>query len=232
MVFLAKTAVKEVYVNFPNKEHLQFFIETISNALKHVEFILNYRQGGFKIRITGEKDVVFQSAHLVKNLSSMFVKSTTPNSEGYYSHHLQLIQQIGSKIISLDSLSSVLGKSGIPTSVVDQELVTKANMQEVQKVLSELFVLIQELPLNVRSQTMKTIILTASYCTNYSPEFIIDQGLKYECFRQQSDSIVINMAPEKCIDHLLLKLSDENTKEEHDKFIEEDWAIRKRYFKE
>jgi hypothetical protein len=232
VIFLAKTAVKEVYVNFPNKEYLQSFIETISNALKHVEFTLNYRQGGLKIRITGEKDVVFQSAHLVKNLSSMFVRSSTPNNEGYYSHHLQLIQQIGSKIISLDSLSSVLQNSGISTSVVDQELVTKANMKEVQKVLSELFVLMQELPLTVRSQTMKTIILTASYCTNYSPEFIVDQGLKHEYFRQQSDSVVVNMAPEKCIEQLLLKLSDENTKQEYDKFIEEDWSIRRRYFKE
>ncbi len=232
MIFLAKTAVKEVYVNFPNKEYLQSFIETISNALKHVEFSLNYRQGRLKIRITGEKDVVFQSAHLVKNLSSMFVRSSTPNNEGYYSHHLQLIQQIGSKIISLDSLSSVLQNSGISTFVVDQELVTKANMKEVQKVLSELFVLMQELPLNVRSQTMKTIILTVSYCTNYSPEFIVDQGLKHKCFRQLSDSIVVNMAPEKCIEHLLLKLSDENTKQEYGKFIEEDWSIRRRYFKE
>ena len=229
---MAKTAVKEVYVNFPNKEYLQSFIETVSNALKHVEFTLNYRQGGLKIRITGEKDVVFQSAHLVKNLSSMFVRSSTPNNEGYYSHHLQLIQQIGSKIISLDSLSSVLQNSGISASVVDQELVTKANMKEVQKVLSELFILVQELPLNVRSQTMKTIILTASYCTNYSPEFIIEQGIKHEYFRQQSDSIMVNMAPEKCIENLLQKLSDENTKQEYDKFIEEDWSIRRRYFKE
>ena len=105
-------------------------------------------------------------------------------------------------------------------------------MKEVQKVLSELFVLMQELPLNVRSQTMKTIILTASYCTNYSPEFIIDQGLKHEYFRQQADSIMVNIAPEKCIEKLLLKLSNENTKQEHDKFIEEDWSIRRRYFKE
>ncbi|MFW9852345.1 MAG: DUF2067 family protein [Candidatus Thorarchaeota archaeon] len=229
---MAKTAVKEIHVNFPNKNYLQSFIETISNALKHVEFTLNYRQGGLKIRITGEKDVVFESAHLVKSLSSMFVRSTTPNNEGYYSHHLQLIQQVGSKIISLDSLSSVLQNSGISTSVVGQELVTKANMKEVQKVLSDLFVLMQELPLNVRSQTMKTIILTASYCTNYSPDFIIDQGFKYECFREQSGSIVINMAPEKCVEYLLQKLSDENTKQEYNKFTEEDWSIRQRYFKE
>ena len=229
---MAKTAVKEVYINFPNKENLQSFIETISNVLKHTEFTLNYRQGGLKIRISGEKEVVFQSAHLVKNISSMFAKSTTPNKEGYYSHHLQLIQQIGSKIMSLDSLSSVLNHSGLSTSVIDQELVTKASMQEVQKVLSELFVLMQEIPLNVRSQTMKTIILTASYCTNYSPEFIIDQGLKTECFRQKSDSIVVNMAPDKCIEKLLLKMSERDTKQEYDKFIEEDWSIRKLYFKE
>jgi len=229
---LAKTAVKEVYVNFPNKENLQSFIETISNALKHIEFTLNYRQGGLKIRISGEKEVVFQSAHLVKNLSRMFARSTTPNKEGYYSHHLQLIQQIGSKIMSLDSLSSVLNYSGVSTFVNDQELVTKASMQEVQKVLSELLVLMEEIPLNVRSQTMKTIILTASYCTNYSPEFIIDQGLKIECFRQQSNSIVVNMSPDKCIEHLFLKLSEKDTKQEYDKFIEEDWSIRQLYFKE
>ena len=79
---------------------------------------------------------------------------------------------------------------------------------------------------------MKTIILTASYCTNYSPAFIVDQGLKYECFRQQSGSIVINMAPEKCVEYLLQKLSDENTKKEYDDFVEEDWSMKQLYFKE
>ena len=207
MFFLAKTAVKEVHINFPKKEYLQFFIEVLSSALKHVEFILSYKHNGFKVKLFGERESVLESVGTVKILGKMLVRSVTPNSAGFYAHHLQLIQQIGSRIISLDSLSSVLNYSGIPSSVENQELITKATMEEIQDILAYLYGLIQELPLNIRTQIMKKVILSVSYCTNSSPDLVIDKALELGYFQQTQSSITINSEPEKVIEELIDALS-------------------------
>lgn len=206
---MAKTAVKEVHINFPKKEYLQFFIEVLSSALKHVEFILSYKHNSFKVKLFGERESVLESVGMVKIIGKMLVRSVTPNSEGFYAHHLQLIQQIGTRIISLDSLSSVLNHSGVPSSVVKQELITKAKMEEIQDILAYLFDLIQELPLNIRTQIMKKVLLSVSYCTNLTPEFVIDKALEFGYFQKTQNSITINSEPEKIIEELIEKLSDE-----------------------
>jgi len=209
---LAKTAIKEVHINFPRKEYLQFFIEVLSNSLKHVEFTLSYKNNGFKVKLYGERESVLESVGTVKILGKMLVRSVTPSSEGFYAHHLQLIQQIGTRIISLDSLSSVLHHSGVPSSVVNQELITKAKMEKIQNILAYLYDLIQELPLNIRTQIMKKVILSVSYCTNLSPEFVIDKALELGYFQKTPNSITINSEPEKIIEELIEKLSAEEIK--------------------
>lgn len=209
---MAKTAIKEVHINFPRKEYLQFFIEVLSNSLKHVEFTLSYKNNGFKVKLYGERESVLESVGTVKILGKMLVRSVTPSSEGFYAHHLQLIQQIGTRIISLDSLSSVLHHSGVPSSVVNQELITKAKMEKIQNILAYLYDLIQELPLNIRTQIMKKVILSVSYCTNLSPEFVIDKALELGYFQKTPNSITINSEPEKIIEELIEKLSAEEIK--------------------
>ena len=209
MFFLARTAIKEVHINFPKKEYLQFFIEVLSSTLKHVEFILSYKHNGFKVKLFGERESVLESVGTVKILGKMLVRSVTPNSEGFYAHHLQLIQQVGSRIISLDSLSSVLNHSGVPSSVVNQELITKATMEEIQDLLAYLYDLIQELPLNIRTQIMKKIILSVSYCTNLSPDFVIEKALELGYFQKMQNSITINSEPEKVVEELIATLSNE-----------------------
>ena len=209
MIFLARTTTKEVHINFPKKEYLQFFIEVLSSSLKHVEFILSYKHNGFKVKLLGERESVLESVGTVKIIGKMIVRSVTPNSQGFYAHHLQLIQQIGSRIISLDSLSSVLRHSGVPSSVVKQELITKAKMEEIQDILAYLYDLIQEIPLNIRTQIMKKVLLSVSYCTNLSPEVVIERALELDYFQKTSNSVTISSEPEQLIEELIEKLSAE-----------------------
>ena len=135
MIFLARTTTKEVYVSISDKRYLERFIELLSEALKYIEFTLTYKEGVVRIRLYGEKEVVNQSVITVKTYGRMFNQSITPNKHGDLSHNLKLIQQIGSKIISLDTISTVLNHSGIPSSVEEQDLITKATMKEVQQIL-------------------------------------------------------------------------------------------------
>ena len=209
MIFLARTTTKEVHINFPKKEYLQFFIEVLSSSLKHVEFILSYKHNGFKVKLFGERESVLETVGTVKILGKMLVRSVTPTSQGFYAHHLQLIQQIGSRIISLDSLSSVLRHSGVPSSVVKQELITKAKMEEIQDILAYLYDLIQEIPLNIRTQIMKKVLLSVSYCTNLSPEVVIERALELDYFQKTSNSVTISSEPEQLIEELIEKLSTE-----------------------
>ena len=214
MFFLAKTTIKEVHINFPKKEYLQFFIEVLSSTLKHVEFILSYKHNGFKVKLFGERESVLESVGTVKILGKMLVRSVTPNNAGFYAHHLQLIQQVGTRIISLESLSSVLNHSGIPSSVVNQELITKATMEEIQDILAYLYDLIQELPLNIRTQIIKKVILSVCYCTNLSPDYVIEKALELGYFQQKQNSIIINSEPEQVIKKLIENLLDERSQAE------------------
>ncbi|MHA2357219.1 MAG: DUF2067 family protein [Candidatus Heimdallarchaeaceae archaeon] len=215
---MARATMKEVHVNIPSKEHLEYFIEVISSALKHIEFALTYKLGVLRVKIFGERDEVIQSVNIVKTYGKMYSRSVTPNAGGYYAHHLQLIQQISTKIISIDSISSVLKHSGTDSYIKDQEIYTKASMKEVQYVLSQLYDLIQETPRNIRTQTMKRIILTVSYITNYPPEFIINQGLSLGYFKESRDTVTVNQDPEKCITDLLSQLSGEKAKKKFNEY--------------
>ena len=218
MIILTKGTTKDVHISISNKDHLQFFIEVLSKALEHVEFILNYKQGGIRVRLFGERETVQQSVGTVKIFGKMISNSVAPDANGYYSHHLRIIQQLSTKIISLDSLSSVLQYSGTSSYQEGQELITKADMKLVQEVLEELLDILQNVPLNVRSQAMKKVVLTVSYCTDYDPSFIIDQGLEYDLFKYQRDSIAIAESPEKCIEDLIENLSSENAKAKYKDF--------------
>lgn len=232
MSFLAKATIKEVHINFPQKNHLEYFIEVLSTALKHVEFTLTFKQGVLRIRIYGERDAVIESVNIVKSTGKMFVRSMTPNRDGYYTHHLHLIQKISTKIISIDSISSVLNYSGNESYVQGLELTTKASMQEVQFILSELFDLIQEFPKTIRTQTMKKVLLTISYIADYPPEFVIDKGLSLGYFKYQNESLIVNEAPDTCIRELIEKLSEENSKKELKKYIKNQNTTRKIYIRD
>ncbi len=219
MIILTKATTKDVHISISNKDHLQFFIEVLSKALEHVEFFLNYKQGGIRVRLFGERETVLQSVITVKKFGKMISNSVTPDNNGYYTHHLRIIQQLSTKIISLDSLSSVLQYSGVLSYHEGHELVTKADMNLVQKVLKELLNILQDMPLDVRSQVMKKVILTVSYCTNYEPVFIINQGLEHNLFQYQRDTLAIAESPEKCIEDLIEKLSFENVKIKYEDFL-------------
>ena len=228
---MARTTTKEVYVNIPDKKYLERFIELISDALKHVEFTLNYKEGVVKVRLYGEKEIVNQSVITVKSYGRMFVQSTTPNRHGNFIHNLKLIQHIGSKIISLETISAVLVHSGVPSSVEGQDLITKATMQEVQHILKELHDLIQESPLNVRTQIMKRVIATVSYCTDLSQNFVLEKGLELDYFKTQQNTVSINYEPKKCIEDLIKILSEESTKSDYEDFNEQENSINSRYLK-
>jgi hypothetical protein len=214
VIGLAKTTMKEIYISIVKKDLLENFLELLSDSLRYVEFVFTYRKGKSKVSLFGEREMVNQSALVVKELAKMFNQSAVINNEGYYVHNLKLIQQIGSKIISLQSISTVLNHLNIVSTVEDQSLVTKASMQDVQKILSSMHDLIQETPLNVRTQVMKRILATVSYCTELSPSFVLDKGLELEYFKQQKNTISINYNPEKCIRELIEKLSEESTQAE------------------
>jgi hypothetical protein len=221
VISLAKATIKEIHIKFPHKKHLQQFIEVLSTALKYVEFTLTYKQGVLRIRITGERDAVIEAVHIAKSTGKMFVESMTPNQDGFYVHHLRLIQQISTRIIAIDSISSVLTYSGSESFVKGQSLYSKSSMQEVQYVLPQLFSLIQEFPKTIRTQTMKKVLLTISYAADYPPEFVIEKGLSLGYFKQQDGSITVNESPDKCIEVLIEKLSDDRTKKELNQFIKE-----------
>ena len=65
---------------------------------------------------------------------------------------------------------------------------------------------------------MKKVVLTVSYCTNYEPSFVIDQGLEFNLFQYQKDAIAIAESPEKCIEELIEILSKENAEEKYTNF--------------
>ena len=225
MIFLAKTTTKDVHISLPNKDKLQFFIEVLSKALEHVEFILNYKQGGIRVRLFGERDSVLQSVGVVKTFGKMISNSITPDHKGFYHHHLRLIQHLSTKIVSLDSIASALYYSGIPAFVEGQELITEADMNTVQNTLEELLEIIQNTPLDVRSQAMKKVILTVSYATGYQPVFIIDVGVNLDLFQYQKNSVSISESPEKCIEELIEKLSEEGMDEEYKVFEKKQRSI-------
>jgi hypothetical protein len=167
----------------------------------------------------------------VKTYGRMFNQSATPNKYGDFIHNLKLIQQIGSKIISLDTISTVLNNSGIPSSVEGQELITKATMYEVQHILGEMHRLIQEAPLSVRTQVMKRVIATISYCTDLSPIFVLEKGLEHEYFKTQQNTVSINYEPKKCISDLIEILSEKSVQSEYNDFKDAENSAKQLFMK-
>lgn len=210
VIFLARTISKEIFVNIPDKKLIQNFIEILSDALSYAEFTLTYREGTVKIRVYGEKEEVNQALLTIKSYGKMFLQSITADKEGVYIHNLRLIQQIGSKIISLDILNTVLKYSGFESKIDGQNLVTQATMKEVQYILKQLHNLIQDTPLSVRTQIMKKVLATISYCTNLSPSFVLDKGLELGYFKTQQNNVSINYEPDKCIKDLIEIMSNES----------------------
>lgn len=232
MIILAKTTIKEIYVSITKKDLLEFFLELLSESLRFVEFTFTYRKGKSKISLYGERDMINQSAFIVRDLAKMVNQSSVLNGNGDYVHNLKLIQQIGSKIISLNSISTALNHSGFPTSVKDQNLITKANMREVQGVMASMHELIQQTPLNVRTQVMKRILATVSYSTQLSPLFILDKGLELGYFKEQKNTVSINYDPEKCIIELIEKLSKDSVQAEYLASRDEDDEFERIFFRE
>ena len=217
---MARSTTKEVYVTISNKKSIENFIELISDALRYMEFTLTYKEGVVKIRLYGEKEVVNESVATVKSLGRMFLQSSTPNKNGYYAHNLKLIQQMGSRIISLETLSTVLNYLGFPSRVNEQDLITTATMKEVQRILEELHDLIQETPLSVKTQVMKRVLATISYCTSLDSDFVLEKGLELEYFKIQKNTISINYEPQKCISDLIQILSKDSVQAENNDYSE------------
>ncbi|MEE9411259.1 MAG: hypothetical protein V3V41_10060, partial [Candidatus Heimdallarchaeota archaeon] len=67
---------------------------------------------------------------------------------------------------------------------------------------------------------MKRVILTISYCTDLSPEFVIEKGLEMSYFQQTSNSITISQDPITIIENMINQFSDENPKSEQNEFFE------------
>lgn len=228
---MARTTTKEVYVNISGKKAIENFIELLSDALTYIEFTLTYKEGVMKVRLYGEKEVVNQSVITVKSYGRMFSQSTTPNKNGCYIHNLKLIQQIGSKIISLEIINEVLVRSGVHSEVEGQDLITSATMYEVQQVLEELHNLIQEIPLTVRTQTMKRVLTTVSYCTGLNPSFIIEKGLELDYFKINQNMISVNYHPKKCIEDLIELMSEGNVQSEYDDFVKKEETDNQMFLK-
>ena len=220
VIKLAKAKMKEVYINLLNKDKLQFFIELLSDKLKHTEFALAYREGRIKLRLFGEREEVARAVQIAKELGKMFIQSTNPDAEGYYIHSLEIMQQASQKIISLDSISSVLNHIGFPSEVSERGLVTKAPLDKVKEIVDTLHSIVMELPSEIKSQAMKKILLTVSYCTNISTDFIVEKGLKEGYFKENNERyIVIAKTPEQCIEGLIKELNKEENKKEYEEEI-------------
>ena len=70
--------------------------------------------------------------------------------------------------------------------------------------------MIQDTPLSVRTQIMKKVLATISYCTNLSPSFVLDKGLELGYFKTQQNNVSINYEPDKCIKDLIEIMSNES----------------------
>ena len=56
---------------------------------------------------------------------------------------------------------------------------------------------------------MKKVLLSVSYCTNLSPEVVIERALELGYFQKTSNSVTISSEPEQLIEELIEKLSTE-----------------------
>ena len=217
MRILAKTTLKDIIITLPDKKNLQFFIELLSDTLRFVEFSLSYKLGNMKIRLIGDRESVMQSIETVKTLSRMFSTSVVPDKEGFYAHHLKLIQQVSTRIVSLESIATVLNVSGYSSRVIDQTLISKAKIEEIKEIVLQLYEIIQQIPNNVRIQAMKRVILAVCYKTQFLPDFVIDKGLKNNYFREHNSSLSLTESPENVIVKLIDDLSKEEVKNEFNK---------------
>ena len=218
---MAKTTLKDIIVTLPDNKHLQFFIELLSDTLKFVEFSLSYKLGSMKIRLIGDRESVMQSIEIVKTLSRMFSTSVVHDKEGFYAHHLKLIQQVSTRIVSLESIATVLNLSGYSSRIIDQTLISKAKIEEIKEIVLQLYEITQQIPNNVRIQSMKRVILAVCYKTQFLPDFVIDKGLKDNYFREHKSSLSLTESPENVIAKLIDDLSKDEVQNEYNKSISE-----------
>ncbi|MHA1687065.1 MAG: DUF2067 family protein [Candidatus Heimdallarchaeaceae archaeon] len=212
---MTKTIMKEIFISMDKKSDFQFFLEMLTDALKHADFSLSSKHGGLKIRFYGEKSTVNDSIRITKSLSKIFIQSTQADRNGFYVHDLKLLQMTSKKIISLESISTVLNHNGFPSRVENRLLITKASLSKVRDIIDKLYGIIQQIPLYARSVAIKKVILTLCYTLNMVPDFIIEKGVKEGFFEETGDRILIRKSPEKCIEEMLRILSSEDSKMEY-----------------
>ena len=197
------------------KSDFQFFLEMLTDALKHADFSLSSKHGGLKIRFYGEKSTVNDSIRIAKSLSKIFIQSTQADRDGFYAHDLKLLQMASKKIISLESISTVLNHNGFPSRVENRMLITKASLPKVKDTIDRLYAIVQQIPLYARSIAIKKVLLTLCYTLNMVPDFVIEKGVKEGFFEEMDDRILIRKSPEKCIEGMLQILSSEKTQAEY-----------------
>lgn len=208
--------MKEVFIALDKKADFQFFIEILSDALRHADFSLSSRYGGLKIRFYGERDTVNTHVRIAKSIFKIFLQSTQADKDGYYLHDLKLLQMTSKKIISLDSISTVLNHNGFPSSVENRTLKTTATLSQVRGLIDSLYSIVQQIPIYARTAAMKNVLLTVCYTLNMVPEFVLEKGLESGVFKETKDKVLINQSPDKCIEEMLQKLSDAKIQSEYE----------------
>ncbi|UJG42447.1 MAG: DUF2067 domain-containing protein [Candidatus Heimdallarchaeum endolithica] len=207
---MAKTTMKELSISFTEKDKLTQFIDLLSDAPSGVDLVLQYKLGSIKIRLFGEKDDVSESISKIKLFSKMYLESIRKNEKGFYVHHLPLIQRTTKKIIALDTLSTILNYAGYETQLVEKKLISTAKMEDVLEVLNKSFDILPELE-KIKGKPLRKVLLTVSFITNRSVDFIIDYSLKKGFFREYKDKILVTQDIERCISGLIQHIPRDKT---------------------
>lgn len=212
---MARTSTKEITIGFPEKRFLQQFIELVADELKFVDFYFNYKFDKIKIKIIGERSAVKESIGRVKTLQRLFSRSTTSDLDGNFAHNIMLLQKLVPRIVSMDSLSTVLNYKGYDTIEQGLDIITRAPLYEVQDVLINLNKIMDEITiLDISTKAVKTILLTVAYMTNLSVNFIVNKGLKWDLFREYEEKILVTKSPESIIDEFLEKMESNEVRNE------------------
>ncbi len=212
---MARTSTKEITIGFPEKKFLQQFIELVTDELKFVDFYFNYKFDKIKIKIIGERSDVKESIGRVKTLQRLFSRSTTPDLDGNFAHNITLLQKLVPRIVSMDSLSTVLNYKGYDTIEQGLDIITRAPLYEVQDVLISLNKIMDEITiLDISAKAVKTILLTVAYMTNLPVNFIVNKGLKWDLFREYEEKILVTKSPESIIDEFLEKMESNEVRNE------------------
>ncbi|MHA1205055.1 MAG: DUF2067 family protein [Candidatus Heimdallarchaeaceae archaeon] len=216
---MAKTTMKELSISFTEKDKLTQFIDLLSDAPTGVDLVLQYKLGSIKIRLFGEKDDVSESISKIKSFSKMYLESIRKNDKGFYVHHLPLIQRTTKKIIALDTLSTILNYAGFETQLYEKKLISTAKMEDVLDVLNKSYDILPELE-KIKGKPLRKVLLTVSFITNQSVDFIINYGLEKGFFREYKDKILVTQDIERCISGLIQYIPRDRTEKKPSILIE------------